>query len=291
MSDSPKKKLNLNSATKTELAELPDSDYLLARRILSRRWHDGAFRDFVDLLKRVPGVDDHLAQVWAEVAVIEPPELPLPVVVWDTRWERRAEKAGPIVFAGNTTTLEATVHLENRGRATGFDPVLRIKGGDLKDAAGAPLDRIAVSLKLDPGEAQQAVASVTLDPATPPGRHEANLVLGDRAYPAIFQVPVVTSIEITPSSFLFRESPGANITREIRIRNTGNVEVNIAGFAAVLEEENLFTRAFLNSLERKELDKPEVKQEDVITALVHELRQAVERQPIVTGRFEIDKRK
>ena len=127
MNESPKKKINLNSATKMELMELPQSDFLLARRILSRRWHYGAFRDFNDV-ERVPGVDKALVQKWAETAVVEPAEKPVPIVAWDSKWERRAEKAGPLVFAGNTSALEAIVPLENRGRAMAEEAILRIKG-------------------------------------------------------------------------------------------------------------------------------------------------------------------
>jgi hypothetical protein len=290
VSDSPKKKVNLNSATQMELAALPHSHPLLARRILSRRWHHGAFRDFGDL-ERVPGVNRDLTRRWADVAVIEPPEIPAPLVTWESRWARSADKAEPIVFAGNTTMLQATLPLENRGLAPAHEVVMRVKGGDLKDADGAPLDRIGVTLKLDPGQVKRALASVALDPATPPGRYEANIIMASQSYPVVFQVPPVASLEIVPSSFLLRESPGTTITREIHLKNTGNIDVTITGFAAVLEEQGLLLRAILNALERKELDKPEVRTEDVLTALVRELREAVESEPTLTGRFEDEKRK
>jgi hypothetical protein len=161
----------------------------------------------------------------------------------------------------------------------------------LKDADGAIMDGVIASIKMDPGQTKKAAIVVALDPATPPGRHEARIMLGNRGYPVVFQVPPVPSLELVPSSFLLREPPGTMITRDMYIKNNGNVDLNISGFAAVLEEQGLLLRAILNALERPELDKPEVRQEDIQTALVRELRGAVESEPTLTGRFEDERKK
>lgn len=83
------------------------------------------------------------------------------------------------------------------------------------------------------GNAGQMLLRVRLDRSTPPGRHRAELLVGDETRQVILDVEPSTLLRVEPPSLSLHGAPGATLTASLLIVNRGNVDVAIPAYAIV----------------------------------------------------------
>jgi len=85
------------------------------------------------------------------------------------------------------------------------------------------------------------VVRIRLPGTTPPGRHETEVNVGDKTYPAVLEVDENLDLDIIPDLLRLSGAAGDVIIRELTILNKGNVPVEVpraAGFG-LFEQDGL----------------------------------------------------
>jgi hypothetical protein len=286
----PPDKRNLNSATLEQLMGLPGSNRFLAMRILTQRQYQGPFDSFADL-EHIRGVTTSLLKQWAEVAVIGPgeeaPEIAAAAVVAEASAARyRAGEDEPILFAGNSHRLQATIPFERFGPLERQPARFSLTGVSLNSAAGRPLEGILFRPGVGFGHTRALVAQVEIDPLTPPGRYEGVLAAGKSRCPAVFLVSERCALRFLPSRLCICEPPGTEVSRNVVMINAGNAPMTVGeGHVVALLQDVFWCRKGREAVRNRRLDKEQLTWDEVVTVAVHELQDAFREEPPLRVRF------
>jgi hypothetical protein len=91
-----------------------------------------------------------------------------------------------------------------------------------------------------PAQTQVSVmAKLQLHPATPPGKYDIQVHVGEHCYPACVQVTADENLQITPRRLNFEGASGDTVSQCVTFENFGNVPVSLQDLSMVwLEEKN-----------------------------------------------------
>jgi hypothetical protein len=159
----------------------------------------------------------------------------------------------PIVLAGPPRRLIGRAQLYNRGdeRAVTRQAELRdLPSGRLPAEQAETARQCAVSMVaiLAPGQRTEALLRAAIDPHTPPGPHEATLVLGEHTHPVRLEIAEDFSISATPSVLVIENKPGGRATRRVTYRNDGNMPLTVGPLGALPLDEQLAVCRTLRSM-------------------------------------------
>jgi hypothetical protein len=129
----------------------------------------------------------------------------------------------PAVVFGPPHALRGTLNLHNAGEARVRVRALGLAAPALRGPAGLPLTRVRVVARLDPGQQRSAQVQLELDPTTPPGTYEAEVVVGEARHPLRVVVCEGLRARIEPQQLtLFTEGELSFETTYV-VENQGNV--------------------------------------------------------------------
>jgi uncharacterized membrane protein len=120
------------------------------------------------------------------------------------------------------------VEVENRGAEA-----LLLRGVEVAGAGTVP-----VVSTVAPGDSARVRVRLRLDPHTPPGRREVEVVVGDARTTAVLEVAEHPRVRIRPPAIAVSAAPGATVTARVVIANLGNVPVPLDRLGAVTLDED-----------------------------------------------------
>src|SRR5713226_7556671 len=195
-------KVELNTASVADIARLPGMNDRLAQRIVRYRERNGPFKAFSEL-QRVAGLSLAPQDQLAEVASVDPAAVRSHVLSFDGQ----PGGSDPIhVFTGAPHFLQGEIALVNSGTESIQSGVIGVENTTLRDANGHPLTQISVHAGLEPGQQSRSSVSIVLDPRTPPGVYQADLVLQDQRRKIVFNVTEKTRTIVNPASLVFLDA-------------------------------------------------------------------------------------
>lgn len=146
----------------------------------------------------------------------------------------------PIVLVGQPHALYGEVRLRNPGDQRVILRETRLHAPPLMARTGKPAEtsepvQQAIStVVLRPGQAQHVPLVVSLNAHTPPGEYRGEIEVAGRKRPVVYYVTETLSLEISPPQFVIENHPGATVTKQVVISNTGNVPLTIGDFGPVV---------------------------------------------------------
>lgn len=227
-------RIDLNTATSRDLVKLAGLDPLLARRIVMDRKLYGGFTAIEDLT-RVEGVSPALleslypkthlgdpgqAQPTARLCLAGPPD-----------------RRDPIIFSGRPDILQGELTVANQGGALLHGVFVRLENTGLRLADGAPLESLRLPVSLTPGAEKKVAVVLSVDPTTPPGVRQAEMIVGGERVPVTIVVSEHRSATVSPSTIEVVSAPGTKFEATIVIYNQGNVPLTLHDLGAVPLEE------------------------------------------------------
>jgi hypothetical protein len=145
-----------------------------------------------------------------------------------TRPRRPTVRASASLLAGSPRRVTGHVEVENRGAE---ELVLRSV-----EVAGA--GTVPVVSTVAPGDSARVRVRLRLDPHTPPGRREVDVLVGGARTTAVVEVAEHPRVRLTPSAVAVRGAPGAAVTARVVVANLGNVPVPLDRLGAVTLDED-----------------------------------------------------
>lgn len=145
-----------------------------------------------------------------------------------TRPRRPTVRASASLLAGSPRRVTGHVELENRGAEE-----LAVRAVEVGGAGTVP-----VVATVPPGDSARIRVRLRLDPHTPPGRREVEVVVGDARTTAILEVAEHPRVRISPAAVLVRGAPGATVGARVVVANLGNVAVPLDRLGAVTLDED-----------------------------------------------------
>lgn len=145
-----------------------------------------------------------------------------------TRARRPTVRASASLLAGSPRRVTGHVEVENRG-----DEALVVRAVEVAGAGTVP-----VVSTVAPGDSARVRVRLRLDPHTPPGRREVEVVVGDARTTAVLEVAEHPRVRITPPAVAVRGAPGAAVTARVVVANLGNVTVPLDRLGAVTLDED-----------------------------------------------------
>jgi hypothetical protein len=197
-----------------------------------------------------------------------------------TRTELPAEQwtlgPGPFIFAGRPPLLTGDVELTNVS-----DLPVRIKAiptAERRAKRGRSIPAIGdvrLMIRLAPGSTARAHAQVTVDPITPPGTYEIELLSGDQRESAILHVFASRGVHLRPRPVELSGRAGESLSHVVVATNRGNVAYRVpTGLPLTLREPGWAAHAVMSVLRDTP---PEESRELVRDRLSRELRAALPR--------------
>jgi hypothetical protein len=120
------------------------------------------------------------------------------------------------------------VEVENRGAEA-----LRVRAVEVAGARAVP-----VASTVAPGDSARVRVRLRLDPHTPPGRREVEVMVGDARTTAVLEVAEHPRVRVTPPAVAVSGAPGATVTSRVVVANLGNVPVPLDRLGAVTLDED-----------------------------------------------------
>jgi hypothetical protein len=164
----------------------------------------------------------------------------------------------PIHLIGTPGSLSGRLRLNNAGpdKAVLRAALLRTAeqvAGEKRAAARGPAIAIEgtaqITAVLRPGQSADVPVRARIDPHTPPGEHQATLVLGAFSYPAILHVEETIDFSMSPDRVLVDNLPGSRAHKRVTFVNHGNVPLRIGRIGAVpLDDEMAVCRTIRATL-------------------------------------------
>lgn len=134
----------------------------------------------------------------------------------------------PLALAGSAASLRLPLALRNASSVTqhvaeaSLAKVVRTGGGPA--LRGAP---VPVLMNLAGDSVTRTRLRLMLDPATPPGRYEGELALGDLRRPLVIDILPELKLEIRPAPVMVDAALGAGQAFKAAVENQGNVPLTI----------------------------------------------------------------
>lgn len=122
-----------------------------------------------------------------------------------------------IVLIGAPSLLSGLVRMSNRGAET-----LKIKNAPLRTQDGHEL-LLTLGLRVPPGVTAHSLASLQLDPRTPPGDMRGEATFGEEVRDVLIRVLEHRQVALYPQSFRIHGKPGGQVPIPAVLTNLGNV--------------------------------------------------------------------
>jgi hypothetical protein len=157
---------------------------------------------------------------------------------------------GPFVFAGQPPLLAGELDLlsttEEKVRVRGVDTT----GGDDPESMRAyGMGVLRTAARLRPGERARVAAHFMVNPSTPPGTYRTELVCGEQHEDVVVHVFPRQSVRLLPSPVRFAAAAGEVVSRDVVVRNRGNLAQPVPDVALVfLEERDWVNRSLVFAL-------------------------------------------
>ncbi len=131
----------------------------------------------------------------------------------------------PVFFSGPPQALQGNIPLVNTGAEKEKIRSIAVRAQDLRGPASLPLGEIPFYAKLQAGQQASVPGMIALDPTTPPGKYDFEIMVAGRSVPATAQVAEVVDFRITPSNITILAGSATTYTRQFVIENAGNVDL------------------------------------------------------------------
>jgi hypothetical protein len=164
----------------------------------------------------------------------------------------------PLVLVGPPRAVRGEFRLENptEERVVVREPHLRAateargRKKALVEAVRLPGPAVVMRrLVVRPKQSRPVPVLLGLDPRTPPGTYEAELVVGEQLRRVVVHVTEDVSLVIAPSELLLPNRPGEKVKKRVVFTNDGNVSIPIRSLGTVvLDEELVHCRALRGAL-------------------------------------------
>lgn len=145
-----------------------------------------------------------------------------------TRPRKPTVRASASLLAGSPRRVTGHVEVENRGAEA-----LPVRAVEVAGAGTVP-----VVSTVAPGASARVRVRLRLDPHTPPGRREVEVLVGDARTTAVMEVAEHPRVRITPPAVAVGGAPGATVTARVVLANLGNVPVPLDRLGAVTLDED-----------------------------------------------------
>jgi hypothetical protein len=154
-----------------------------------------------------------------------------------TRARKPTVRASASLLAGPPRRVSGHVEVENAGRDDVLLRTVEVSGAALGPGAAAGAGTVPVMSRLPAGRSARVPVRLRLDPCTPPGRHEVEVVVGGARTTAVVEVAAHPRARISPAELAVRGAPGTTVTARVVVANLGNVPVPLDRLGAVTVEE------------------------------------------------------
>ncbi len=182
----------------------------------------------------------------------------------------------PLVLTGPPAGLTTRLELHNPGEAN-----VVLRGADVKDPTGAlisrPLPLSFPTVVLHPGQGRTVPLTVALDPATPPGDYQVELVLGGQSRTVILHVTEVFDLTLSPASVVVMNQPGREQRKRIIVANTGNVPFTIGDIGDIKLVDDVRTERIVRLGIEPQPVRADVDIDELVVALLRIARKEAER--------------
>lgn len=128
-----------------------------------------------------------------------------------------------LIFSGPPDRLQGTIPLTNPSSEKVKLRTLEIRSGALAGAAKLPLHEIPFAARFQPGQQARLQGTISVDPLTPPGTYDLELVVGGQTVAATAHVTDVVNFRIEPAQVTILSGSDGHHEREFVIENAGNV--------------------------------------------------------------------
>lgn len=155
--------------------------------------------------------------------------------------------ADPLHFIGPPGGCSAFADLHNRSAQKLNVRRLPIMAAGVRTADNLPLTQLELSALIAPGASSRARLKLALHPQTPPGRYEAEVVVGKEPRKVTIQILEAWDVAVLPEALSIKKAPGDNgLSRTILVTNRGNMPWHVpdAVFAPLKEQEGLHRNIF-----------------------------------------------
>ncbi|WP_217921240.1 hypothetical protein [Miltoncostaea oceani] len=154
-----------------------------------------------------------------------------------TRARKPTVRASASLLAGQPRRVSGHVEVENAGRDDVLLRTVEVSGAALGPDAAGGAGTVPVMSRLPAGRSARVPVRLRLDPCTPPGRHEVEVVVGGARTTAVVEVAAHPRARISPAELAVRGAPGTTVTARVVVANLGNVPVPLDRLGAVTVEE------------------------------------------------------
>lgn len=209
-------KININTATITQLQSLSGVGLSLAKKIYDYRKKHGHFKSFNDI-STIPGVSKEILSEFSKHASLTTPKNKRTTI-------HKEQTATKINFEGLTS--------KNRGKikfsTNSLEPLTIAFGStNLRGKKNIPLS--AVKLKKLPRintDNQNFIDfKIPLSRFTPPGTHTLDILIDGKKHPVEIDIEEKVSVNTTPNRFFIEAEPGKTINKDVYVKNLGNLPV------------------------------------------------------------------
>lgn len=217
--------ININTADKHSLIEVPGIGEKIAKAILQYRNEKGEFTS-LDELKKVKGITEHLYNQCSPFLSIE-------------FTKNEYSFTDSIQVFGTPDSLIANLPISgdiNKKRKLEF----HFEDTPLLNRHGVPLAKIFRKKRIYPDHTQRLRIRIPLAPSTPPGIYEMKIVSDESSYKATVEVVEKVAAFIHPGSISIIAAPNETVEKVIYVTNRGNIPLRMDEMGAlVLEGQNI----------------------------------------------------
>jgi len=128
-----------------------------------------------------------------------------------------ASRAQPVTFRGPPHRLATLVPLPDEPSAL-RQREARLEGAEIRGISIRPLKREGVNM---------ARLTLRMPKSTPPGTYAGTLEVGGEGRPIVVEVEPRPRLEVSPPRLSVEPAPGAEVTAEVQLVNTGNVPCEV----------------------------------------------------------------
>ena len=139
----------------------------------------------------------------------------------------------PIVFYGPPDRLQGAIRLHNPSTEKLKLSSVAFDAPDIQGPGRVPLRHLQLAARLSPDEQAKVPATIQLDSATPPGKYEAIMLLGERKQRVQVHVTENIDLRVQPTRIAIYTEGELVFEREVIVENAGNVPLRLGGLCIV----------------------------------------------------------
>jgi hypothetical protein len=140
---------------------------------------------------------------------------------------------GPFALSGRPPFLEGVVELINNTERDQEITAIPLRKMALESQRGPVPGHVTILAQLGPHGRTRTTMRLTLDPATPPGRYEAELFCGAQTERVLIHVLPNWQLRIIPEAISVATSAGERLGLQVVVINQGNMELKLPATQSV----------------------------------------------------------